>query len=182
MTVLEIPGKDRSTTDEGEIRQFLNERGILFERWAASVQLSSDASPADVLDAYAHELKPYMEAHGYLTADVIRILPTMDGLDAVRAKFLDEHTHSEDEIRFFVEGKGAFWFNLARTPADEVFCLICEAGDFISVPAGFRHWFDMGASPKVTAIRVFSNKEGWVPQYTDSGISHQYNKPYEVSL
>ena len=85
-------------------------------------------------------------------------------------------------MRFFVEGKGAFWFNLEKTPEEPVFCVVCEAGDFISVPAGTKHWFDMGASPRVTAIRVFMNKEGWVPHYTESGISAQYNKPYDARL
>lgn len=182
MTILEIPDQNWSTTEESAIRTFLNERGVIFERWSAHQPLAPAASSEDVLSAYAHALNPYMEKHGYQTADVIRILPDMEGIDAIRAKFLEEHTHSEDEIRFFVEGKGAFWFNLDRSQEDPVFCLVCEAGDFISVPAGFKHWFDMGAEPKVTAIRVFSNKEGWVPSYTQSGVSERYNKPYEVKL
>lgn len=180
MTVLEIPDRGVTTTDEAEIRAFLNERGIIFERWSASVPLGTDATEATVLAAYDHALRPYMAAHGYRTADVIRVHPGLDNIDAIRGKFLDEHTHSEDEVRFFVEGKGAFWFNLEG--GDPPFCVVCEAGDFISVPAGTKHWFDMGAEPRVTAIRVFTNQEGWVPSYTDSGISQRYNKPYGAVL
>lgn len=180
MSLLEIPAQDFATTDRDAIEEYLNGRGVIFERWEASDRLSEDATESDVLRVYDHQLAPYMRKHGYQTADVIRVLPSMENLDAVRAKFLDEHTHSEDEVRFFVEGKGAFWFNLGGD--EPVFCIVCEAGDFISVPAGVRHWFDMGARPKVTAIRVFSNQEGWVPNYTDSGISAQYNKPYEQVL
>lgn len=180
MTILEIPDQSFRTADEATIRTFLADRGILFERWEAKAELGPDATQDDVLAAYDHALGPYMKAHGYQTADVIRVLPQMEGLDAIRGKFLDEHTHSEDEVRFFVEGKGAFWFNLEG--GQDPFCVVCEAGDFISVPAGTKHWFDMGASPRVTAIRVFSNMEGWVPHYTQSGVSQRYNKPYEAAL
>ena len=182
MTILEIPDQNYVSTHEEEIRTYLNTRGIIFERWAAQAELSRDASQDDVLAAYDHALGPYMKKHGYQTADVIRVHPELSNLDAIRGKFLDEHTHSEDEVRFFVEGKGAFWFNLDTGPEQPVFCLVCEAGDFISVPAGVKHWFDMGAQPLVTAIRVFSNQEGWVPSYTHSGISQRYNKPYEAAL
>lgn len=180
MTTLEIPDQGYVTTEREAIARHLTARGIIFDRWDASRPLPEDATQDDVLGAYAHALDPYMKENGYHTADVIRVQPNMDDIDAMRAKFLDEHTHSEDEVRFFVEGKGAFWFHLDGD--DPVFCVVCEAGDFISVPAGVKHWFDMGASPRVTAIRVFTNKEGWVPAYTESGISKGYNKPYEAAL
>lgn len=180
MTVLEIPDRGYTTTDGDEIRTYLEARSIVFERWSASVPLSRDATQDDVLAAYDHALRPYMERHGYQTADVIRVHPGVENLDQVRAKFLDEHTHAEDEVRFFVEGKGAFWFNLGGE--EPVFAVVCEAGDLIGVPAGTRHWFDMGAKPLVTAIRVFTNPAGWVPAYTDSGISRRYNKPYDAVL
>jgi 1,2-dihydroxy-3-keto-5-methylthiopentene dioxygenase len=180
MTILEIPDEGRTLTDGDEIRAFLGHRGIVFERWTASAPLDRDADQTAVLAAYDHALRPYMEKHGYQTADVIRVHPEMDNLDVIRGKFLDEHTHAEDEVRFFVEGKGAFWFNLEN--GDTPFCVVCEAGDFISVPAGTKHWFDMGGRPHVTAIRVFSNQEGWVPHYTESDVARRYNKPYGEPL
>lgn len=180
MTTLEVPDTGFATMNGDEIRAFLHERGIVFERWSASVPLSRDATSDDVLSAYEHALRPYMERHGYQTADVIRVHPEIDNLDGVRGKFLEEHTHTEDEVRFFVEGKGAFWFHPEGD--DPVFAVVCEAGDLIGVPAGMKHWFDMGAQPLVTAIRVFSNKEGWVPEYTKSGISQRYNRPYGAVL
>jgi 1,2-dihydroxy-3-keto-5-methylthiopentene dioxygenase len=86
--------------------------------------------------------------------------------------FLGEHTHSEDEIRFFVDGKGIFWFNL---PNDQIFNLLCEKGDLISVPTGTKHWFDAGeTNPFVKAIRIFSNTEAWTPAYTESKIEEKY--------
>ena len=49
--------------------------------------------------------------------------------------------------------------------------MLCESGDLISVPVGTKHWFDAGEfNPFVKAIRVFMDKSGWVPDYTNSGI------------
>ncbi len=180
MTILEIPDQDLRITDRAAIGAYLDARGVVFERWDASAPLDRGAGQDEVLAAYAHALGPYMARHGYQSADVIRVHPQTPELHAVRAKFLEEHTHAEDEVRFFVEGKGAFWFNLGGQ--EPVFCLVCEAGDLISVPAGTRHWFDMGAEPLVTAIRVFTNPEGWVARYTGSDVAARYNKPYEARL
>jgi 1,2-dihydroxy-3-keto-5-methylthiopentene dioxygenase len=113
-----------------------------------------------------------MESNGYLTADVISINALTENYDAIRNKFLAEHTHSEDEIRFFVDGSGKFWFNLENEP---VFYLLCERGDLISVPAGTKHWFDAGEqNPFVKAIRIFIDQTGWIPNYTGSGIDQRY--------
>ena len=99
----------------------------------------------------------------------------MENLQALRAKFLNEHTHSEDEVRFFVEGEGQFWFHLEKGPkGEEVFQVICRAGDFLSVPAGYKHWFDLAPKYTVKAIRIFTSPDGWVANYTGSGVENGY--------
>ena len=50
----------------------------------------------------------------------------------------------------------------------------CEAGAFLQVPAGTRHWFDMGSAPQFTAIRFFDNPSGWVAQFTGDGIAERF--------
>jgi 1,2-dihydroxy-3-keto-5-methylthiopentene dioxygenase len=110
-----------------------------------------------------------MEKHGYLSADVINVHKDTPNIEEIRQNFLKEHTHDEDEVRFFVDGQGEFFFHL-----DEVFSLICEAGDFISVPKGYKHWFDLAPKYHVKAIRVFQTKEGWIARYTDSGLEKSY--------
>ena len=114
-----------------------------------------------------------MNKNGYAVADVINVHPKTENLLAIREKFMKEHTHSEDEIRFFVDGLGKFWFHLDN---EEILCVTCERGDFMSVPKNFRHWFDLAPGYFVKAIRIFSNMEGWVPNYTGSGIDQNYNK------
>lgn len=160
-------------SDFKTIQKFLSGHGVVIAQWEASEELSTEASQEEILAAYEHELKPFMEKNGYATADVINIHPKMDNLMTIREKFLKEHTHSENEIRFFVDGEGKFWFHLDN---EEIICVTCERGDFLSVPKNIRHWFDMAPGYFVKAIRIFSNMEGWVPNYTNSGIDHHYNQ------
>jgi 1,2-dihydroxy-3-keto-5-methylthiopentene dioxygenase len=158
--------------------EFFNARGLYFDQWQCDVIFEDTATQEDILQAYSKDLFPFMENGGYQTADVISINSLTENYEAIRAKFLAEHTHTEDEIRFFVDGKGLFWFNLENEP---VFNLLCEKGDLISVPAGTKHWFDAGeSSPFVKAIRIFIDMSGWVPHYTESGIENEF-KDFKIN-
>lgn len=173
MAILSIPKEKVQLTDPNEIRDFFNQRGVYFDQWKCDVVFDDRATQEEILAAYEKDLKPFMERGGYKTADVISINKLTENYEAIRAKFLAEHTHSEDEIRFFVDGKGLFWFNLENEP---VFNLLCEKGDLISVPAGTKHWFDAGANnPFVKAIRIFIDMSGWTPHYTASKLEEEFS-------
>jgi 1,2-dihydroxy-3-keto-5-methylthiopentene dioxygenase len=83
------------------------------------------------------------------------------------AKFSCEHWHDEDEVRFIVEGRGLFH---VHPPDGPVFAIEVQAGDLISVPRGTHHWFDLCADRRIRAIRLFQDKSGWTPHYTNSGV------------
>jgi 1,2-dihydroxy-3-keto-5-methylthiopentene dioxygenase len=172
MAILSIPEQNIEIRNPNEIREFFTNRGIFFDQWECSIQFDDNASQTEILEAYSKDLNPFMNKGGYVTADVISINKLTENYDAIRSKFLAEHTHSEDEIRFFVDGKGIFWFNLETEP---VFNLLCEKGDLISVPAGTKHWFDAGEiDPFVKAIRIFIDMTGWIPNYTDSKLEKNF--------
>lgn len=173
MAKLSIPNKKILIQEANEIKKFMNERGIFFDQWHCDVVFEDTATQEEILEAYTKDLKPFMEKGAYLTADVISINRLTENYEAIRNKFLAEHTHSEDEIRFFVDGKGLFWFNIPDQP---IFNLLCEKGDLISVPAGTKHWFDAGEKePFVKAIRIFIDSSGWVPEYTGSAIEQSFS-------
>ena len=174
MATLTIPDRKQTLQTPDEIRAYLAARGILFDQWEAAVAFGPDASQEEILGVYNHVLAPYMAANGYRTADVISVHPETPNLPEIRAKFLREHIHTEDEVRFFVEGQGYFWFNLEGN--EPVFCVKCEAGDLLSVPANVKHWFDLGSVAHVKTIRVFTDASGWVPHYTDSGVDVAYRQ------
>lgn len=158
------------TTDATEIASVLGAKGIRFERWEGPQIPPRDADEATVLAAYRPFLDQLMGETGAGSADVLRITPATPGLTALREKFLSEHTHSEDEVRFFVHGGGHFVIHLDG----RVYDIHCTQSDLISVPEGIRHWFDAGPEPDMVTLRIFTHKEGWVAHYTGSDIARQF--------
>lgn len=159
------------TTEDPELIQAqLGKRGIRFERWPARPAEETGATPEAILAAYREEIARVQEGGGYLTVDAIRLTPDHPDKAALRSKFLAEHTHSEDEVRFFVEGRGLFCLHLG----EEVLQLLCERNDWVAVPAGTRHWFDMGVEPHFCALRFFNDPQGWVAEFTGDGIAARF--------
>ena len=148
----------------------LGEIGVHFERWSSPVSLSPDDSAETILEAYRPYLDRLMGDTGAGTADVIKINADTPNKPALRAKFLSEHIHTEDEVRFFVHGQGSFVLHVNS----KVYDAHCTAGDLISVPTGIQHWFDAGPEPFVTALRVFTDTTGWVAHYTGDDIAERF--------
>ena len=160
-------------TDDGTvIAKELNDIGVRFERWETQSPLAADADNDAVMDAYADDIQRLKEENGYQSVDVIRLTADHPQKAELREKFLSEHTHSEDEVRFFVEGAGIFYLRVDG----RVYMTLCERGDLISVPTDTRHWFDMGAEPNLTCIRLFTSKDGWVADYTGDAIAEKFPK------
>ena len=163
---------EHSTADRAVIEAHLALAGILLERWEAEQPIADTADSDAVLTAYAGAVAALKQARGFQSADVVRVPKGMPGTGPLRAKFLSEHTHEEDEARFFVEGSGAFYLHLD----DKVYRIVCEAGDLLSVPAGIKHWFDMGPEPHFTAIRFFTRPDGWGAAFTGDVIADRFPK------
>jgi 1,2-dihydroxy-3-keto-5-methylthiopentene dioxygenase len=161
----------QQSTDPGAIAQVLAQHGVLFARWPVYSHIGKDTDPATIATAYAEEIACIKQQFAMVTADVIAMQPAAPQREALRQKFLQEHTHSEDEIRFFVDGQGLFSMHV---DAGLVLVLLCCRGDLISVPKGMRHWFDMGAAPHFTCIRFFQEPAGWIATYSGSAIAAQF--------
>jgi len=144
--------------------------GVRFEQWEASQPIAPGASQDEVIAAYRKDIDRLMSEEGYQAVDVISLAPDHPDRAALRKKFLSEHTHSEDEVRFFVAGSGQFTLHLGG----KVYDVLCEQGDLIGVPDGTRHWFDMSEAPYFVAIRLFTNKEGWVADFTGDDIAERF--------
>ena len=164
------PEQSEVVDDHAAIASALANIGVRFERWSADAELGPDATQEDVIAAYKGDVDRLMKESGFQSVDVIALTPDNPKKGELRTKFLDEHTHSEFEIRFFVDGSGQF--NLHKD--GKVYEVVCERGDLISVPDGTRHWFDMGPNPNFKCIRFFTNPEGWVAQFTGSDIAAQF--------
>ena len=171
MAVLNIPDKSVKLTEPAEIANSLSKIGIDYERWENIAEIGPDASDDEILEFYSAEIEKLKIKGGYVTADVINIMPTTPNLDAMLSKFNKEHWHDEDEVRFIVKGRGIF--HIAREVGDVV-SIEMEGGDVIRVPRGTHHWFDLCGDRTVRAIRLFQDVSGWTPRYTSSGRDAGY--------
>ena len=158
------------TREHAEIARHLAGIGVRFEQWQAAEAIAPGDPPDKVLAAYAPDIERLKRENGYQAVDVISLNPDHPDKTAFRQKFLNEHTHSEDEVRFFVAGSGMFTLHVDG----RVYEVLCEAGDLIGVPDGTHHWFDMGPEPHFVAIRLFTNVEGWVANFTGTDIAQRF--------
>lgn len=163
------------TRDPLLITEKLNQVGVNFEQWPTYESIGLNSTHEQILCAYENQIKNLVNEQGFQSWDVVALHPDNPNKVSLREKFLSEHTHSEDEVRFFVSGKGLFTLHID----DKVYSVLCERGDFISVPAKVRHWFDMGPCPHFIAIRLFNNPDGWIAQYSGDDISNRFPKVLE---
>ena len=169
MAVLRFPEHERVVVDEAAIQAELAALGIDYERWDLS-RVAADASADGVLAAYDAEIAEMKRRGGYVTADVIDVHAETPGLEAMLARFDKEHTHSEDEVRFILVGRGIFFLHLeGKVASVEV-----GPGDMLRVPRGTTHWFTLCEDRRIRAIRWFQDTAGWTPFYTDSGVDRGY--------
>ncbi|MBU2571560.1 MAG: cupin [Gammaproteobacteria bacterium] len=164
------PTNGNTYLDFSDIQAQLEPLNIRFERWSAGFELTDDADQDVILQAYRQPIDRLQEEYGFQSVDVIGISPNHPEKEALRQKFLSEHIHDDFEVRFFIEGRGLFSLHVD----DKVYCILCEQGDLISVPAGAKHWFDMGQNPNFRCIRLFTTPDGWVANFTGSNISEQF--------
>jgi 1,2-dihydroxy-3-keto-5-methylthiopentene dioxygenase len=171
MAILHIPDENRSLKEHDEIRGFLADIGIGYERWEPVTYVPPNASAEQILSAYTKQINQLKSRGSYVTADVIDVNRDTPGLDAMLAKFNIEHRHDEDEVRYIIDGKGLFHIHPHHGP---VVAVEVEAGDLIRVPRGTLHWFNLCGDRRIRAIRLFQNVSGWTPHYTHSAIDRKY--------
>jgi 1,2-dihydroxy-3-keto-5-methylthiopentene dioxygenase len=94
---------------------------------------------------------------------LIVLHPKVDGLGEMLSKFDKWHYHTDDEVRYIIDGEGIFGFDILG----EEFEVHVQKEDFISVPANTHHWFTLSSSKKIKAVRYFKDKSGWTPHYIE---------------
>ncbi|MEO6263787.1 MAG: acireductone dioxygenase [Luteimonas sp.] len=159
-----------STSDHDAMARELSAIGVGFEQWQAAQPITPGASSDEVLAAYRADIDRIVAERGFRSVDVVSIAPDHPDREQMRRKFLDEHFHKEDEVRFFVAGSGLFTLHVDG----KVYEIRCEQGDLIAVPDSTRHWFDMGPEPSFVAIRFFTEPDGWVGHFTGTDIAQKF--------
>lgn len=170
MAHLRLEDSKRKLSDPAEIAVYLSRFGIHFQQFHVN-EAGNELNEKETLDFYDAALSPIKEKGGYTDADLVDLKPDTPGLDEMLKKFNREHTHSEDEVRFCLSGRGIFHLN----PADsEVFAIELEQGDLISIPAGTKHWFNLCQDKRMKVIRLFQDSTGWTPRYSNEKTEEAY--------
>jgi 1,2-dihydroxy-3-keto-5-methylthiopentene dioxygenase len=99
---------------------------------------------------------------GYVEQDQVALSPATPNLEAICAKFIDEHFHDDDEVRFVLEGEGIFDI---RSRDDRWMRVFVERGDLIIVPKDRHHRFMLTERKSIRCVRLFKDASGWVPHY-----------------
>lgn len=107
-------------------------------------------------------LEAFMAAQGYVTRDEVQLHAGTPNLAAILAKFDAEHLHTDDEVRYVLEGEGIFDI---RSSDDRWMRVIVEVGDLISVPKSRHHRFLLTDQCAIRCARLFVDASGWTPHY-----------------
>jgi 1,2-dihydroxy-3-keto-5-methylthiopentene dioxygenase len=167
---LRFHDNEERVTDQAAVSTYLESQGVIYEYWditklPAHLQEKydlSEAEKAEIIQSFRSEIDELSARRGYLTEDVISLSPATPNLDDLLNKFIEEHHHTDDEVRFIVSGHGIF---AIQGPNGRYVDVELEAGDLISVPENYRHYFTLMEDKQVVAVRIFKGKEGWVPIY-----------------
>ena len=133
----------------------LEAQGIYYEK------LSVDNYQAD-LDRINKEWK-------YSAQDIVELQPATPNLETICAKFDKEHIHTDDEVRFVLEGEG--YFDI-RSKDDRWMHVLVEKGDFILVPADRNHLFYLTDKKQIRCVRLFKDNPSWTPIYREPAAAH----------
>jgi 1,2-dihydroxy-3-keto-5-methylthiopentene dioxygenase len=112
--------------------------------------------------AYQPTLDVLKRERSYVEQDIVELSPSTPELPAICAKFSAEHLHTDDEVRYVLEGAGIFDI---RSADDRWMRVVVEQGDLLVVPAHLHHRFLLTDQQHIRCVRLFKDKSGWVPHY-----------------
>lgn len=175
MAEIRIRNTNERISGEQNVREFLNKFEVLYERWdpsklPAHLQENfalTDENKNEILATYDTEIRDLAGRRGYKTWDVIALSEATPNLDELLKKFENVHTHTEDEVRAITAGRGIFIIKGDENTG--YFDVELEAGDVISVPEGYPHFFTLMDNRQIVAVRLFIEPAGWV--------AHNYDDP-----
>ena len=168
MAEIRIRNTNERITGEENVRAFLVNQEVLYEHWDSNklpVELRdkfelSDEEKATILSTYDEEIRELAARRGYQIWDVISLSDSTPNIEDLLKKFEQIHTHTEDEIRGIVSGRGIFI--IKGDDETGYFDVELEPGDVISVPENKAHFFTLMDNRKIIAVRLFIEKDGWI--------------------
>ncbi|MGA8055418.1 MAG: cupin domain-containing protein [Burkholderiales bacterium] len=182
MARLLLPDGER-LDDRVAIRRKLGRSGIALAQWPipdqpAVRQLLSHPVLAHhehetVLAAVDDRFEHLRREHGYTRRDLLVLHVGVPGVEEALTRCAQVHYHSDDEARYILAGRGYFGF---FDRDDRELLLEVVTGDYVHVPAHAEHWFTLGDSPRLKAVRYFVDPAGWAPVYTGRPVAAPFSR------
>lgn len=133
----------------------------LSELGVVSWRLNADVYEDD------ENLQKIREARGYSYVDIIEVCPErLPNYETKIKSFFEEHLHTDEEIRYCLDGSG--YFDL-RDDHDRWIRVAVKKGGLIVLPAGIYHRFTLDTNNYIKAMRLFVGEPVWTP----------YNRPHD---
>ncbi len=154
-----VKTKTKTITDKQEAKLFLERYGIHADFWYPE---KIHENTSDPLIQYKNQIENLKKKFGYASADCCELNKSNPNLDKMLEPFMKEHHHTDDEVRFTIEGEGIFGINPLCEPSFEIHV---KKGDLLLVPANTRHWFKLTDKKNIKCIRIFKENPKWEAIY-----------------
>ena len=167
MAQIRIRNTNERIEGEEQVKAFLDSQQVVYEHCDANKLpealrekfVLNDEEKAEIISTYESEIRDLAARRGYEIWDVISLSDVTPNIEDLLKKFEQVHTHTEDEIRAIVSGKGIF---IIKSEEIGYFDVELEPGDVISVPENTNHFFTLMDNRQIVAVRLFIEKDGWV--------------------
>lgn len=165
----ELPSK--VLTHVEDIVSTLAEVGVRFAHWPAVVKLPVDSCAEVLLTAYQAQITQLMNETGLSVVDVVSFSAHPQKTE-LRAALLHERSHGAEQVYWCVAGRGLWALHVGEL----VFEVLSERGDLIGLPAGSKHWLDVGEQADFVAVHLCTSSDALLAQVTGDAISERFTR------
>lgn len=165
-TAPELPNKVLNHADD--IASTLAAVGIDYRQVELPAELRPGCEQAEFDAAYGLWLQALMSKEGHVQQELFNLQRNHPQKLELRARHLDEQVQASASAWLFIGG----FAQLSVRLDDYVYVLRGERGDLLNLPAGTRHWFDLGEEPHALVVRLSASAQA--PVRTDDDIASRF--------
>ena len=165
-TAPELPNKVLNHADD--IASTLAAVGIDYRQVELPAELRPGCEQAEFDAACGLWLQALMSMEGHVQQELFNLQRNHPQKLELRARHLDEQAQQSVSAWLFIGGFAQLSLHLDGY----VYVLQGERGDLLTLPAGTRHWFDLGEEPHVLALRLSASDEA--PERTGEAIASRF--------